>query len=821
MTARTVTFAAPTGSALDPLVEEVTWQAWEMTAADPSRLSEAVMQNVNIGFDCLVEALWRPGRAVAMSEVAWDPNGDDGAGSLAVRLAIGVLGPSNSTACDANGLVPRVEAAVAGAGLFSARQIDPAELVPECAPGLATVNLGAHAAHVVQGLWAVGDEDDLVEVVSRFSTTVEPWFGVVDQIVRSGRPVRVRATVLATELSPADRLELDSGLGRVRAIRDRNDRRPEIQFDADRAEATLLDLRASLASPVLAGELALCSPEPLPDTLLRSLAASFTSESDVLRQQGRVVVASNRLVLGGFEIRRNPEGWLDAQRRGVPLRGGLQPRDLRDLLTLTESPIGWPIPFHGPLLSIPTLIAVDRPVPPILRPSNAVESTSLGRTPAGRPLVLPLDLRTRHLVATGTWGAGKSTLLFALALDDLRAGRPFVFLDPHGTAADGLIAFARHLGIDPVVLDGADGATARLRTLPRLGRGRRSRTAVDSAVRRVADAVASSLPNPDWTGPRWYAAFEALLELVVVHEGELLDAAVWLNDPSALRSRLDHSDLSALARSTLSNLLASTGDGGDVRGWVSSKLHPVVGSGVRRVIAPVGRGVDVGTALAEGRPVIVSLADLSTSEANLVGHLVLSAVIDAALARSADRRDLVTCYVDEAHRFPARGLSRVIAEGRKFGVALALATQSLGQLPGELADLALGAGTQVAFRATPDTAAKLSPVLGVPIRDLVTMADLHAVVLVQGHHPTTVVVPPYETCPVPRELKPPREARPPRRREPPCRVAAIPFGATTPPPPPPSKSSASPSFVDDFILRRRGQATGGTARPGRSAGTDM
>ncbi|MEJ7765818.1 MAG: hypothetical protein WKF86_10005, partial [Acidimicrobiales bacterium] len=297
--------------------------------------------------------------------------------------------------------------------------------------------------------------------------------------------------------------------------------------------------------------------------------------------------------------------------------------------------------------------------------------------------------------------------------------------------------------------------------------------------------------------PRWYAAFEALLEVLVAHGGELVDAAVWLNDPSELRQRLRSTDISGLARSTLTNLLASTGDGSDVRGWVTSKLHPVVGGDVRRIISPVGRGVDVGAALVAGHPVIASLASLSTSEGNLVGHLVLSSVLDAALGRPPDQRSLVTCYVDEAHRFPASGLARVIAEGRKFGVALAIATQSLAQLPPEVADLALAAGTQVAFRSTPDTAARLSPVLGASARDLLSQPDLHAVIMVQGHPATTVEVPPYETCPVPRVLAPQR--RPRARRA--TREAAVPKSIV----PLPTRPTAS--FVDDFLARRAHQTS--------------
>lgn len=737
------------GSAVDPQCTEISWQAWELTAADPARRSPELVRRVNGAFDCLVEAAWRPGRAVIVSEVEWVPE-DPASGQprLAVRLAVGMLGSEGSSVAECAGIAPAVESAFETGQVFDYTAIDPAVVVAACDPSREPRVQGC-AAHIVQGSWTITDGEDLISVVSRFNPLVEQWTPVVDQLVRTDEHVRVRATVLASELSPSDRIEIESALARTRALRERNPERAEVQFDANRAEATLLDLRASFGSPLFIGEVLVWSPRRLPETTLRSLGACFTSETDVLRQQGHVVVAANRLLLGGFDVERDPDGWADAFRMGLPLRGGLQPHRLRDLITLTESPIGVPLPWGDGLPSLPTHIPVRRAVPQALQGSGAGHAVRIGSTPAGDPVSLPLDLRTRHLLATGTWGSGKSTLALTLALDDVRCGRPFLFIDPHGTAADELIAHARLAGRDPVVIDAADAHTDRIQPIPSPDA---PSVEVDAAIRRLADAIASSLPNPEWAGPRWFAAFEALLELVTVHGGELIDAAVWFNDQAELAKRLGHKALSPLARSTLRNLLDAVGPGADVRGWVSSKLHPLVGASSRRILAPVGQGLNLADEIHRGRPVIVNLSALSLAEGNLVGHLALASVIDAAFTRSPDQRKLTSCYVDEAHRFPAAGLSRVLAEGRKFGIALFLAVQSLNQFPGDLADLAISAGMHAAFRATPDTAMRLAPVLGVTPQELLSQPDLHAVVAVQGQAACSVKVPLVEPCSAPRAV---------------------------------------------------------------------
>ena len=54
-------------------------------------------------------------------------------------------------------------------------------------------------------------------------------------------------------------------------------------------------------------------------------------------------------------------------------------------------------------------------------------------------MLVPESLFARHVALLGRTGSGKSTELVALAADDLRAGRGFTFLDPHGDAVARLL----------------------------------------------------------------------------------------------------------------------------------------------------------------------------------------------------------------------------------------------------------------------------------------------------------------------------------------------------------------------------------------------
>ena len=218
-----------------------------------------------------------------ISEVEWDPKG---VRPFVARLALGFMGPRGTTLAEAMGMVGRAES-VAGADPYTTVAIDPADMVESLAdrrlapvPGRPT-----YCVHLAQGSWGLGDETDLIDVVSRFNPTFDPWSGwsirspVSTAPSGSGRPFWPRILACGSDRD-------EDALGRVGRLRERCVARPEVLFDADRAEATLLDLRASLSSPTLIAEIAICSDDPLPDSLLRSISASFTSQTDVLRQQG-------------------------------------------------------------------------------------------------------------------------------------------------------------------------------------------------------------------------------------------------------------------------------------------------------------------------------------------------------------------------------------------------------------------------------------------------------------------------------------------------------------------------------------------------------
>ena len=100
----------------------------------------------------------------------------------------------------------------------------------------------------------------------------------------------------------------------------------------------------------------------------------------------------------------------------------------------------------------------------------------------------------------------------------------------------------------------------------------------------------------------------------------------------------------------------------------------------------VGQGVSTirpRALMDRGDILLVDLSGVGGDNANLFGAMLISRCLIDATGRQGTPRDSRRQHVlvvDEAQRFDTRALGKIAVEGRKFGLALALASQSLGGL---------------------------------------------------------------------------------------------------------------------------------------------
>jgi energy-coupling factor transporter ATP-binding protein EcfA2 len=341
-------------------------------------------------------------------------------------------------------------------------------------------------------------------------------------------------------------------------------------------------------------------------------------------------------------------------------------------------------------------------------------SVRIGQTQHG-DLSLSLDQLSRHTAVFGATGAGKSTLLLHLALGLLETPMGATILDPHGDLAADLLSRvpARHAQ-RVHVLRLADKAHPR-------GFNFLERREVDEAQLVTSEFVELFEDLwPKFCGPKMqHYLRQALLTLLSHPEPQtVIELVRVLTDDSLRDEYLDHVDdpmLSAFWRTEWPGPRERDRDT-SIKA-VLNKLGAFVSYGSIRQV--VGQGVSTlrpRQVMDDGDLLVVDLSRVGGDNAQLFGAMLISRYYVDAVGRQgtslATRRPHLL-IIDEAQRFSTRAVEKISVEGRKFGLLLCLATQSLTALPQRLRSTIL---TNVA------TIALLSPGAE-DVRDLARLFD--------------------------------------------------------------------------------------------------
>jgi hypothetical protein len=259
--------------------------------------------------------------------------------------------------------------------------------------------------------------------------------------------------------------------------------------------------------------------------------------------------------------------------------------------------------------------------------------------------------------------------------------------------------------------------------------------------RAVVDAASSYIPG-DWAGVRWQqlarAAGEIAITAATTRELRYEDIGRLMIDERFLAEVLDgHARADSHSALVLRQLTREQDKAGTGL-WASAKFDSIARSVLARTLfAPFGQGVSVRRLIDDGIPLVAALNDGSRVEARLAGHIFLTSVLDYALTRPTTKRTPLYLFVDEASTFPAAALARALAEGRKFGLQVYVANQSISQISDLVDALAANAG-RIMFRLGMRDAHALAPLMGVGPDDLTGQANLTALAQLPGRSAFTV-----------------------------------------------------------------------------------
>lgn len=360
--------------------------------------------------------------------------------------------------------------------------------------------------------------------------------------------------------------------------------------------------------------------------------------------------------------------------------------------------------------------------------------TILGQTVGRRPhriFGIRQPDRLFHQYIVGQTGTGKSTLMLNMIRQDIRAGRGFCLIDPHGDLAETIAEIAAERAIyweaaDPLSPYGYNPLTyvaAEHRPLV-------ASSLIDALKKQWADA---------W-GPRMEHLLRyALLALLERPDATLDDIMPLFLDKEFRRQVVSNVTDEAVRRFWTTEFpkmnYKTTLDG---VAPIANKLgaflaHPVV----RRSICEPPDPLRFRRIMDEGQMLIVNLAKgrLGAGTANLLGGLIVSVIAAAALSRQAapqSKRRPFYLYIDEFHSFTTEAFADMLSELRKYGLGLILAHQHASQLGQGVLDAILGnVGTWAVFRVGATDATILAKQLAADTpqsRDLVNLPNYDAFV---------------------------------------------------------------------------------------------
>ena len=334
------------------------------------------------------------------------------------------------------------------------------------------------------------------------------------------------------------------------------------------------------------------------------------------------------------------------------------------------------LPRHRPLSA-----------PPPSRIGGNGAALTIGES-RGQPLRLPVTALEQHLALVGATGSGKSTLLLNLALGVLDTPIGATVIDPHGDLANDVLSRVQHRHADRVhVLRLADRAHPR-------GFNFLERRGPDDAQLVTSEFVGlfSDL-WPDYTGPKMQHYLRHGLLTLLAHPKPqtILELIRLLTDDAFREGYLRGLDDPMLVHFWRTEWPSGANRERDTSiKAVLNKLGAFVSyQSVRQVVGQGTSTIRPRRIMDDGDLLVVDLSQVGADNARLFGAMLISRYyIDAVgrqgTAREARRQHLL--LVDEVGSFDTRALVRIHDEGRKFGLVLVTAAQSLAWLGPRLRD---------------------------------------------------------------------------------------------------------------------------------------
>lgn len=402
-----------------------------------------------------------------------------------------------------------------------------------------------------------------------------------------------------------------------------------------------------------------------------------------------------------------------------------------------------PIPVEGDFPGLKTQQVVDL-APPVVSDGVFI---GISHYQSGREKVHMQDTdRLRHTYVIGKTGTGKSTFLKNLIAQDIMAGKGVGVFDPHGELIEDVMPLIPPERLSDVVLiEPENGSLAVGLNLLEV----ETELEKDSVINYLIEVFGILFDMRNAGGPMFEMYFRnALLlllgdrqpvpTLVDIHRvfedadfrHKMLSMCEDLQVKSFWRQAQD-----ARGEASLANLAP----------YITSKLVRITHSHTMRMICCQQHStIDFKDIIENQKILLVNLSkgELGDTSSYFLGMMLIKMIQTVAFRRKTvkhDERPLpFYMYVDEFQNLATPTFVNLLSESRKYGLAMTLANQYLGQIPDEIRQSIMGnVGSMVNFRVGAEDAKVLAnsfePHVGA--KDFINLPNYHAYVsmLVKGN----------------------------------------------------------------------------------------
>ncbi len=343
----------------------------------------------------------------------------------------------------------------------------------------------------------------------------------------------------------------------------------------------------------------------------------------------------------------------------------------------------------------------------------------------------------------GKTGMGKSILLENLAIQDIRMGNGLGFIDPHGGTAEKLLDFIPEERANDVIYFAPFDTEypVSFNVLEDVGKDQRH---------LVADGLMAAFKKiwPDvWSARMEYILNNILLALLEYPDSTLLGVNRMLADKAYRDAVVNHiSDPAVKAFWTDEFARYTDRFMTEAGAAIQNKIGQFTASPLIRNLIGQPKSTFNIRELMDNRKILImnlSKGRIGENNAGLIGGMLITKIYLAAMSRAnmtdADIARLPTFYfyVDEFQTFVNDSFADILAEARKYKLALTIAHQYIEQMPETVRNAVFGnVGTTISFRVGPFDAEVLEKVFAPRIMalDLVNLGayQIYLTLMIDG-----------------------------------------------------------------------------------------